>query len=353
MSVKVDEKGMVTLDAHFKQWREIAERVRAQVVLIEAQGAFQKALEPILAGQKRWAELAASIKGPPFELPALSHVTRQVQKSMEPMIEAQRRSAELAASMRVPAFQLPDLSLLASQAAEFQKSLQGLMSPAFEQLEKSLSELPPRTQEALLLLGAHGWYLDLEMSLPELWELKEALSEGNVAKAEEALVDYFEGRLDGIEKSITKRFPHRAHLIRPAFNAHRRREYELSIPVLLAQTDGICKETVNQHLFIKQDKKPRTAIYVEQIAADSYRAVLLSPLARTLPISASEYERPEGADALNRHTVLHGESLDYGTETNSLKAISLINYVAHVLKVDSNTRTGRGGRARSGSRLST
>lgn len=305
--VNTDEKGMATLEAHFKQWQEIAERVGAQMApALEMQEAIQKSMEPTL---------------------------NAIQKVLEPILVQQKRWAELVESFKVPHFELPALPKLARQIAEVQKSFRGLISPAFEELQQSFRELPPRTQEALLALGAHGWYLDLEMSFPGLWGLKKALSEGNVGKAEEALVDYFEGRIDEIEKSITKRFPHRAHIIRPAFNAHRRGEYELSIPVLLAQTDGICKEMINQYLFIKHDKKPRTAIYVEQFTADTFGAALLSPLARTLPISASEDQRPIGTDALNRHTVLHGESLTYGNKTNSLKAISLINYVAHVLKV--------------------
>lgn len=145
---------------------------------------------------------------------------------------------------------------------------------------------------------------------------------------------YFESRVGEIEESISKRFPSREKLIRAAFKAHRRQEYELSIPVFLAQTDGICKEVVKQYLFTKQNKKPRTAIYVEQIAADTYRAALSSPLAKTLPIGASEHERAEEFNELNRHMVLHGESLDYGNKVNSLKAISLVNYVAHVLTLD-------------------
>jgi hypothetical protein len=307
----IDDKSLAALDAHFKQWQQIAERVRAQVTpALKVQETLQKSLGPIIKAQKTF------------------------QKALEPILTEQNRWRELVESIKVPYFDLPDLFPLTKQVAEFQKSMQGLISPAFEQLQRSFRELPPRTQEALLLLGAHGWYLDLEMPLPGLWELKKALSEGNVEEAQEALVEYFEGRLEEIEKSITERFPHRAHLIRAAFNAHRRQEYELSIPVLLAQTDGICKEVVNQYLFIKQNKKPSTAIYVDQIAADTYRAALLSPLAQTLPISASERERPAGFDALNRHTVLHGESLDYGSKTNSLKAISLVNYVAHVLEVE-------------------
>ena len=42
-------------------------------------------------------------------------------------------------------------------------------------------------------------------------------------------------------------------------------------------------------------------------------------------------QEPDGWSHLNRHRVLHGEVTDYGTEENSLKAISLLNYCALVL----------------------
>lgn len=264
---------------------EVQEALRQSMQpIIEAQNSLEKALEPILAQQESWKKLAESVQ------------------------------------------------MLAVQATDFQESIQQLVTLSFEPLQKTFRELPPRTREALLLLGEQGWYFDLEMPIQGLWQLTDALLEGNVTEAEEALVEYFESRLSEIEQSITARFPHREHLVRAAFNAHRRQEYALAIPVLLAQTDGICKEVSNQYLFMKQNKRPRTAIYVEQIAADSFTAALLSPLAQTLPISASESGRPEGANALNRHAVLHGESLNYGSKINSLKAISLINYVAHVLE---------------------
>ena len=184
------------------------------------------------------------------------------------------------------------------------------------------------------MLAQHGWYLDFNMPLPSLWEIKKAIANGEVSEVEEALIEYFEGQLEEIEKSIAAQFPRRAHIISSAINAHRRGEYYLSIPVLLAQTDGICKEVVDQYLFMKKDRKPRTAIYVEQVAADTYKAALLSPLAVNNPISASEHEREEGFNLLNRHMVLHGESVDYGSKVNSLRAISLVNYVSQALKTD-------------------
>ncbi len=299
------------VNAHLKQWQETAGRIREQFApILKQQESFQKWMQPIIEAQKA------------------------LQKTLEPILAEQERWKKLAEAIQIPKYSLPDISQLAQPALEFQKSVQGLISPAFEQLQESFRELPPRTQEAVLVLGAHGWYLDLEMPLPGLWELKKALSEGNVEEAEEAIAEYFAGRLDKIEGSIIEKFPNRQKMIRAAFNAHRRQEYELSIPVFLAQTDGICKEVVKQYLFMKQNRKPRTAIYVEQIASNTFRAALLQPLARPLPIGASERERAKDFNELNRHMVLHGESLDYGTQVNSLKAISLINYVAHVLTLD-------------------
>ena len=257
----------------------------------------------------------------------MSYIKKELEKparSME-IIKAKVESVGKAINSNIPAI---DLSIFTNHANDLQKAIQKSIIPTFDGLKNSFQELPNHIQEALLLLGENGWYLDLEMSLPTLWHLKEILDEGNLLKAENTLVEYFENRLSEIEKSILEKFPCRKHLLKAAFNAHRREEYCLSIPIFLAQTDGICKEAVGQCLFMKSNRKPQTAIYVDQIANDTFMAALLSPLAKTLPINASENERPRRFNGLNRHMVLHGESLDYGSKVNSLKAISLVNYVS-------------------------
>lgn len=304
-NIKTD---MAALEAHLRQWQDIAKRIRTQMSpVLNLQEAIQKSIQPILEARET------------------------LQKTLEPILAQHESWRQQLASIRIPRFDIPDISHFAKQAADFQRTIQESISPVFEQLQRSFRDLPPRTQEALLLLGEHGWFMDSEMAFPALWDLKEALSAGSVQDAENALVEYFEGKLQEIEESITKRFPHRERLLKAALNAHRRQEYELSIPVLLAQTDGICKEVAGQYLFMKRNNKPRTAIYVEQLASDAFTAALLSPLTEVLPIGASEDQRPEGFSALNRHMVIHGESLDFGTKINSLKAISLVNYVADVL----------------------
>lgn len=299
------------LEKHFKQWKQISERPHVQLgPVMEAQKVIEETWRPTLEFQK------------------------VLKTQLQPFLEQQRKLQEALEGVNIPSYQLPDLSPFKKQIQQYQKSLSGIITPAFEELQRSFRELPPKIQEALLLLAQYGWYLDFNMPLPSLWDIKEAISSGEIDEVEEALIEYFESQLDEIEHFFSAQFPHRSHIIASAFKAHRNGDYFLSIPVLLAQTDGICKEVVDQYLFMKKDKKPRTAMYVEQIAADTYKAALLSPLAASTPIGASEHEREEGFNLLNRHMVLHGESLDYGSKINSLKAISLVNYVSQALEKD-------------------
>lgn len=251
-------------------------------------------------------------------LDAQKNLQKSLYKSLEPILTSQRLMINEIAETTQPLF-------------DFQKQLQSLISPAFEQLGKSFKQLAPQTQEALITLGNYGWFLDPEMGVRWIMGLKKALSDGDIDDAENVLIEFFCKRLDKIESVIAGKSPHREKFIKAAFSAHRRGEYELSIPVFLAQIDGICKEVIGQYLFMRQNKKPQTAIYVEQITDNTIKAALLQPLAQVLPINASEKERDKNFTELNRHMVLHGESLDYGTKVNSLKAISLINYVTHML----------------------
>ncbi|GIV65173.1 MAG TPA: hypothetical protein DCE76_07100 [Anaerolineaceae bacterium] len=263
-------------------------------------------------------------------------IRQQLIKTIEPVLQTQIQTSDM----------LKNLSLSLENIAQpllsnFRIQIENIISPALENFLESFRLLPEHTQVALLTLGNHGWFFDLEMPLPFLWELENALNEGDTTEAETALVDYFRENLQSIENRFTAKFPHRAKIINSAFNAHKRGEYELSIPIFLAQTDGVCYEVINQYLFmrVRGEKKPSTAIYVDSIASDTFRHALLSPLSQPLPISASKNERDKSFNELNRHQVMHGESLDYGTEINGLKSVSLLNYVTQVLRLDDENET--------------
>lgn len=228
-------------------------------------------------------------------------------------------------------------SLSMNLSKQISSSLTGInlnFTNIFQPLQELFKDLSPRVQKALLIMGNHGWYLDIEMPLDIFWEFENEPDNENFLVIEAALKEHFIQHLDIIENRIIDIFPHRTKIIKSAFKAHRNSDYELSIPVFLSQTDGICFEVTKNNYFKKNGKKPATADYFENLECSEFRKALLSPLTHPLPISASEKDRGESFTELNRHQILHGEVLDYGTEINSLKCISLLNYVVQALKID-------------------
>ena len=199
-----------------------------------------------------------------------------------------------------------------------------------EKQSKSYRGSALKIKKAILSLVQYVWYFDfLRMPISDLWDMEEAIASGGINEVEKNLVNHFESYLQDIEQHVMKQFPRQSHVLSEAITLHRIGYYTALIPALLSQIDGICMDLFGQPLFMGKDKKPRTAIYVEQVMPDAYTSAILSPFAMVTPITASEYDREKGFNQLNRHMVLHGDSLDYGTKANSLKVISLINYLAY------------------------
>jgi hypothetical protein len=207
------------------------------------------------------------------------------------------------------------------------QTLQKSFKAAQKRWEYFLRELPAKIRASLVGVARHGWFLDSNMPFTGFGKLEKAFQEGNEEMAQEALVSYYRERLPAIRAKLQDNHPQRTAILDQAFSAHLRGEYALSTAVFLAQADGICHELFGASPFRRRDGKPATAGRIDQAVAQGFASEFLCLLSCPLPISANETERGNDFTELNRHQVLHGESLDYGTETNSLKAISFLNYV--------------------------
>jgi len=216
--------------------------------------------------------------------------------------------------------------------------LSAKLAPFFKRLMEGVDSFPNMMQDATYTICKSGWFFDMEMPLTEMLDLKHALGAGDVTSAEIALSEYYRKNSAIIKDRIVKTFPDRAPIIEAAFSAHDRGEYALSIPVLIAQSDGICHALWKLQLCeIRNKDKDKQQAVKELVSSNSEDAVwpaLFYPLTQVLPISIGKKQRGPDFVGLNRHLVMHGESVDYPTEINSLKAISLLNYVAVVLRRD-------------------
>lgn len=255
------------------------------------------------------------------------------------MMGMRERFAGVMEQLRPALLKLPDVL---QQIGQWSKAISERLAPVFASMVVAFREMPPKLQSALLTLGESGWYLDGELGLSELWELEDLLLAGKDPEVDAFLTKHYEDRLQDIESVLIKALPNREKFLRAAFASHRRGEFELSVPVLLAQSDGACLDLTGYHFFMKDRAtgKPKASLHITESVLDAFSAAMLSPLASVLPINASEGERNRRVQAqglpswqaLNRHMVLHGESFDYDTQVNSLKAVSLINYLVGFLK---------------------
>lgn len=194
-------------------------------------------------------------------------------------------------------------------------------------------QFPPEMSRALEALGRRGWYLDFEWSMTELRQVVNMFEQGREDAAERFLVQHFTSRLDEIERNICERLPQRARIVRRCFALQREKDYISSVPMTLIQADGACWDLTNgRSLFRRVDGRPevaQAAIVDSDWITGAYSSILRESWS-LLPIVQNEKERGPNFAGLNRHMVLHGEAVDYGTSVNSLRAVSLLNYVVSV-----------------------
>jgi hypothetical protein len=218
----------------------------------------------------------------------------------------------------------------AQQGAEFVQAIQ-----------RMVRDLPEHMRIACSELADQGWYIDGDFGAGAAGDLVRGIRSGNYEWVNIQLVDDYKQRLPAIKAALFERYPNRAKILLAAFRAHERGEYELSVPVFLAQADGICYDVTRLSMFLRIDGKPAVARYAESFDSDEFHAAVLTSIKRVHPIALSQKERPNDFNGLNRHQVLHGEAVNYDTELNSFKAISLLSYLEWVLRLDRNEAIGR------------
>lgn len=199
-----------------------------------------------------------------------------------------------------------------------------------DDLARRLREWPRELRAQLDVLFAQGWCLDSEMPLTTGGELAQAFLEGEEIEAQNWLMDWFTDRLDAIEQTLVERHPARAAVVAQAFDAHRRGDYALSIPVFLIQAEGVVQDRHRRQLFSK-NSQANLKLLLNELPDDDMRAILIGAFYVDIPLTRNTRELPEGFAGLNRHGVLHGTDPNYATLVNSLRAVSLLNFASYLV----------------------
>jgi hypothetical protein len=198
-------------------------------------------------------------------------------------------------------------------------------------------------------IARYGWFIDLDMPIRHIQESAEtlrSLSEEHqdapplslLEEIDENAVRYYEERYSDIKASILSRFRARDHILGPAFDAHEQGLYCLSIPVFIAQADGIFRELRGFGLF-SWHKSDAPSDYMEirksildgifdrhELAwSDLVPLLFHFKLDGSIPFIFSTKEERGQCESYNRHAIMHGLCTFYGTKENSFRYISLLS----------------------------
>ncbi len=188
----------------------------------------------------------------------------------------------------------------------------------------------------MLFLAERGWFFPIfNEQIIVLIGFHQLALKGNIDKLDRQMNIFFENNFDRIRVYLSKRYPHRKHLLNSGMKAHETEEYELAILMFFSLIDGFCWDAANCNYFRRKNKKPEISAHVDNVLRRKFADAMLSALTNNLPIAYNEWERKDATKLYsnpNRHTVMHGESIDYGTKENSLKVLSLLYYVALALE---------------------
>ncbi|WP_061334291.1 hypothetical protein, partial [Clostridium botulinum] len=233
------------------------------------------------------------------------------------------------------------------------------MAKKFDDITNSINAIkfPEKVKEINTELLKFGWYTFGEFSINDINQLyniiEEYKTDNDVKKYREninkVMNDFINNESEELIKKILNIFPDRYKIIEDAYNAHKRGLYTLSIPVLLTQADGICKEMLGVSLYSKPRGKnePKTKNSLEsllkenniEVGKDSciysmlyYPLEILSCLVVNTWDIDKKYNNNEIYSKFNRHAIIHGTDTGYNNRTNSNKCIAILYYLCDVKK---------------------
>lgn len=188
------------------------------------------------------------------------------------------------------------------------------------------------------MLGKFGWWYISDISEEIIEQIMEESEHLNNDKVNEIICNFFKEdnfynlniMLDAWNEVpfLSKKYV----LLEEAIYSHKHGKYASAIQSLITNGEGIVRDFVRETCGLAS--KPWGPVYnrfkdmVEELEEFLYKYI----------INFIDYlylnfdpKYPEKTDDFNRHKIAHGESVNHGTEANSLKTILYINEIYHIL----------------------
>jgi hypothetical protein len=213
------------------------------------------------------------------------------------------------------------------------------------------NELPKGLEKESINLMNRGWFIWFyEGYIDDFTDKMVSLIGKSRSEQDIFMTSYVKQSLERFRIILCSNYPYRDNQIKDAFSAHNAGLFYSSIPVFLALSEGIARDLYPSiGLFAKHPPKspkaglPRTTDIFDSISGlEVFEKAVLIPLQVASDVTKTIMNpTPDEKKIFNRHLIMHGISDSYGSEENSLKAISLTYFVhaslSHLKSKVSNT----------------
>lgn len=197
----------------------------------------------------------------------------------------------------------------------------------FEEFQKfSIRHNDDAVKHISRVLMESEWFIWAD-NMPAIDAAMMAFEIGDVQDIDAYMCSFFHDKIIEIQKRLSIGMPTRERQIYEIFKSHDDNMYHSSIVLALSVADGICREGMNSGLYSRENKKIKISKILNEYEFNERERAMCSLIENIYEIT----EKDDGTDLqkkkLHRHHILHGSSSEYGTEINSLKAISLLCYM--------------------------
>lgn len=202
-----------------------------------------------------------------------------------------------------------------------------------ESVEYIISEAPENLQK----LAMQGWYINFSKEFRLAVSLSDKIEEDSFDELDSFFINHYRTNLENIFGQLKTRHPKRVQILDELKESYHKGLYNTCIPTIFSQIDGICKDVISKGFFNKINKKSEykhLPVIIENLESvkDGLLKAFLFPIYNNTPAIAHESTLGNFSVKLNRHSIMHGEDTEYGTEINCLRCISLLIYISDVLE---------------------
>lgn len=210
------------------------------------------------------------------------------------------------------------------------------MAQNLERITKSLPSLYGEIYDDFSFLSEEGWYLSPRIfDQISFSELHKNFRTKDIVELERLILKEGEKLISEIIKNCISGFENRMDIFIEIQSLFDHGFYRSVVALCYTQADGICNDTWEVGFFDKdkhQDWKLKTYLKFKQLGLKYPSSVMSQLDIQGNEITANSkgamfQDNDKKKTSFNRHLILHGHSINYGTKENAIRAICLLDFL--------------------------